>query len=292
MIADPEATKPEDWDESAPYSIPDEDAVKPEGWLDDEPTLVADPDAEKPEEWDDEEDGDYVAPTISNPKCEEAPGCGEWTRPTKPNPDFKGKWSAPMIDNPEYKGVWAPRKIANPNYFVDEHPANFNKIGGVGFEIWSMTEDILFDNIYVGHSAEDAKALAAETFHVKHGLEVAAKEADKLSNVDDDLTSDKSFQEDPIEWLRTQAFAFYDLAKVDPVFAFKSKPETGAALIAVFLTFFGSLGALFGLVGGSRKPVVKSAKKVDTPSTKKSTAAAPVASSTATESKEGATKRK
>lgn len=292
-IPDPTATKPEDWDEDAPYSIPDEDAVKPEGWLDDEPTLITDPDAEKPEEWDDEEDGDWIAPTVSNPKCEEAPGCGEWTRPTKPNPDFKGKWTAPFIENPEYKGVWAPRKIANPNYFVDEHPANFHKIGGVGFEIWSMTEDILFDNIYVGHSADDAKALAAQSFEVKHALEKAAKEAEKEAAAAsaDSLTGEKTFQEDPLEWLRTQAFAFFELAKIDPVGAFKSKPETGAALIAVFLTFFGSLGALFGLIGGSRKPVVKSAKKVDAPSAK-STSAAPVASTTATEEKEGATKRK
>ena len=33
-----------------------------------------------------------------------------------------------------------------------------------------MTEDILFDNLYVGHSVEDAKKLAAETFEVKKPL--------------------------------------------------------------------------------------------------------------------------
>ena len=42
-IADPDATKPDDWDEDAPYEIPDEEAVKPEGWLDDEPEFVPDP---------------------------------------------------------------------------------------------------------------------------------------------------------------------------------------------------------------------------------------------------------
>jgi len=34
-----------------------EQATIPEGWLENEPDLIADPDAEKPEEWDDEEDG-------------------------------------------------------------------------------------------------------------------------------------------------------------------------------------------------------------------------------------------
>ena len=42
-MADPEADKPDDWDEDAPYEVPDEEAVKPEGWLDDEPELIPDP---------------------------------------------------------------------------------------------------------------------------------------------------------------------------------------------------------------------------------------------------------
>ncbi len=42
-IADPEAKKPDDWDEDAPKEIPDEDAKKPEGWLDDEPDEIDDP---------------------------------------------------------------------------------------------------------------------------------------------------------------------------------------------------------------------------------------------------------
>ena len=41
-IADPEAVKPDDWDEDAPLEIEDEDAEKPEGWLDDEPDEIDD----------------------------------------------------------------------------------------------------------------------------------------------------------------------------------------------------------------------------------------------------------
>ncbi len=41
-IPDPDATKPDDWDEDAPRVIPNEDAVKPEGWLDDEPAEIPD----------------------------------------------------------------------------------------------------------------------------------------------------------------------------------------------------------------------------------------------------------
>lgn len=164
-----------------------------------------------------------------------------------------------------------------------------------------MTEDILFDNIYVGHSAADAKKLAAETFHIKKKIE--DEEAEKAKPKEDETTTDSidaelpSWKEEPLEWLRVQAFSFYEAAKADPVAAFKSKPETGAAIVAVLLTFFGSLGALFGLIGGSQKPV-KSAKKVDVPSKaeKKAVAAdaaasVPTAKATATDATT-ATKRK
>ena len=41
-IADPEAVKPDDWDEDAPLEIEDTEAEKPEGWLDDEPDEIDD----------------------------------------------------------------------------------------------------------------------------------------------------------------------------------------------------------------------------------------------------------
>ncbi|KAF8522810.1 calnexin [Gautieria morchelliformis] len=294
-IPDKNATKaglPEDWDEDAPYEIPDDDAKKPEGWLDDEPDTVPDPDAEKPEEWDDEEDGDWIAPSIPNPKCDEAPGCGEWKRPLKANPAYKGKWMPPFIDNPDYKGPWAPRQIPNPNYFEDLTPAlNLKKIGGVGIEIWTMTSDILFSNIYIGHSIEDAKKLAAETFDVKHALETAKSKDDGIKF--DDETQQADWKEDPVAFIREKVFSFVELAKVDPVLAFKTKPETGAALTGALLTLFGMLGAVFGLVGGQQKPVTKSSKKTDAPTPddkKKETA--PVAPAGGEKHAEGGAKKR
>ncbi|KAJ6486239.1 Calreticulin family-domain-containing protein [Mycena vitilis] len=291
-ITDPEASKPEDWDEDAPYEIPDEEATKPEGWLDDEPATIPDPDAEKPEEWDDEEDGDWIAPTVPNPKCTEAPGCGEWKRPFKANPAYKGKWYAPMIDNPAYKGEWAPQKIANPDFFEDLTPVkSLGKIGGVGIELWTMTEDILFDNIYIGHSPEDAKAFAAETFDIKKPLESAAAKPDAD---DDDEDDNVSFKEDPIAFIRQKVFTFVDLAKLDPLLAFKTHPETGVALAGALLTLFGMIGALFGLVGAGQKPITKSSKKTDAPTAddKKTKETAPVAPAGGDKKEEGGAKKR
>src|SRR5690606_27737811 len=46
---DPDAKKPDDWNEDAPYETIDEDATKPDNWLEDEPQCVPDPAAVKPE---------------------------------------------------------------------------------------------------------------------------------------------------------------------------------------------------------------------------------------------------
>ena len=115
-----------------------------------------------------------------------------------------------------------------------------------------MQDGILFDNIYVGHSVEDAQKFAKETFEVKKPLEVAAK--NKKTEVDDD--DELTFGEDPIGFIRYKVLDFIDLARLDPVLAFKTSPETGAALGLAALTFFGMIAALFGLVGAQQKPVV------------------------------------
>jgi hypothetical protein len=121
-----------------------------------------------------------------------------------------------------------------------------------------MTEDILFDNIYVGHSVEDAQALAAETFGVKKPLEVADEEAkEKVFETEDEMAAKVSFKDDPVEFVRQKVFTFIDLAKLDPLLAFKTHPKTGASLAGAVFTLFGMVGALLGLIGGSQKPITK-----------------------------------
>uniref|UniRef100_A0A7N9CBK5 Calreticulin n=1 Tax=Macaca fascicularis TaxID=9541 RepID=A0A7N9CBK5_MACFA len=63
-IKDPDASKPEDWDE--PAKIDDPTDSKPEDW--DKPEHIPDPDAKKPEDWDEEMDGEWEPPVIQNPE--------------------------------------------------------------------------------------------------------------------------------------------------------------------------------------------------------------------------------
>jgi len=165
-IPDADATKPDDWDEDAPPMIEDPAAVKPSGWLDDAPALIPDPAAVRPEDWDDEEDGEWEAPQIDNPECKAA-GCGEWKPPSIKNSEFKGKWSAPLIANPLYKGIWAPRKIENPNFFEDTNPFAMKTIAAVGFELWSMQSDILFDNLIISDDQSIIDQWTVQTWEMK-----------------------------------------------------------------------------------------------------------------------------
>ncbi|KAI8818962.1 Calreticulin family-domain-containing protein [Fimicolochytrium jonesii] len=283
QIEDPEATKPDDWDEDAPLQIVDEDAQKPADWLDDAPASIPDPEAEKPEDWDDEEDGDWVAPSIPNPACEKASGCGEWTRPLKSNPAYKGKWSAPLIANPAYKGVWAPKKISNPAYYEDNTPSNFSPIGGIGFEIWTMQNGILFDNIYIGHSAADARKLAEETWDVKNKLETekrkkeeekAAKEAEKKAKEEEKKEKEapkkekRALPELPLkEQVKDQVLKFANIARHNPLAAIQELPLIAAGLAASILLPLLLLSSLFGgsTAAAKSKAVVKKPKEAVVP---------------------------
>ena len=191
----------------------------------------------------------------------------------KTNPQYKGKWAAPMVENPAYKGVWTPRQIANPDYYEDLQPADLHAIGGVGIELWTMTEDIMFDNLYVGSSAADAKELAATTFHVKHKIEQqlkdqVAEEAKVKADAEAELAKAKSeggvqgviamLKDDPVGYVRSRLVDFYeDVQDEGPMVALQSNPQVGGFILASLLTLFGAIGALAGVIGSGSKPVVK-----------------------------------
>lgn len=177
-IPEPGSVKPDDWDEDAPYYIVDEDAVKPEDWDEDMPKRIPDPEDEEPEDWDEEEEGEWEPKMIKNPECA-THGCGKWSPPKVINPDYKGKWQPELVKNPDYKGPWTPKTIPNPDYWEDKRPSDLEPIGSLGFELWTMTNSIMFDDIYLGHSIEEAETIGNATFIPKSEIERQAASADK-----------------------------------------------------------------------------------------------------------------
>ncbi|RLN40520.1 calreticulin-like [Panicum miliaceum] len=182
-IKDPEAKKPEDWDDKE--YIPDPEDKKPEGY-DDIPKEIPDPDAKKPEDWDDEEDGEWTAPTIPNPEYK-----GPWKQKKMKNPDYKGKWKAPLIDNPDYKD--------------DPYIYAFDSLKHIGIELWQVKSGTLFDNILITDDPDYAKKFAEETWAKQKDAEKAAfDEAEKKrleeespsTNDDNDADEDEDDAED------------------------------------------------------------------------------------------------
>jgi len=118
--------------------------------------------------------GDWEPALINNPACAAAPGCGPWSRPMIDNPAYKGKWFAPMIANPGYQGKWKPAMIPNPDFFEDKEPFKMTPISGVGLELWSMSDNIYFDNFLITDNMGLADAFARETFDLKQAADASA----------------------------------------------------------------------------------------------------------------------
>ena len=172
-IADPDAVKPEDWDENEPKTIEDPSATMPDGWLESETEAIPDPSAVIPEDWDVDTDGEWEAPKVDNPACKDAPGCGKWSPPTIANPKYKGKWRAPLIENTNYQGQWEARKIANPEFFETSDPfSELTSFSAIGLELWSMTENIYFDNFIITDDQDVADQFGKDGWLFKKSVEL------------------------------------------------------------------------------------------------------------------------
>ncbi|RUS71970.1 hypothetical protein EGW08_020263 [Elysia chlorotica] len=140
-IPDPEAKKPDDWDERE--QIDDPEDSKPEDW--DKPEHIPDPEAKKPDDWDDEMDG-------------------EWEPPMIDNPEYKGEWKPKKIDNPDYKGKWIHPEIDNPEYEADANLYRYSDFGVIGFDLWQVKSGTIFDNILITDDADYAEEVGKETW--------------------------------------------------------------------------------------------------------------------------------
>ncbi|KAJ8932436.1 hypothetical protein NQ314_014650 [Rhamnusium bicolor] len=194
-IKDPEAKKPEEWDDRA--SIPDPDDTKPEDW--DKPEHIPDPDASKPDDWDDEMDG-------------------EWEPPMIDNPEYKGEWHPKQMDNPAYKGHWVHPEIDNPEYTPDPDLYKQKEICGIGFDLWQVKSGTIFDNVLITDDIEYAKNAIANLKATQEGekkakealdkaeLDAAASQDEKKEDSEDDDDDEDTDEEEHVPQVEVNIF--------------------------------------------------------------------------------------
>ena len=124
-----------------------------------------------------------------------------------------------------------------------------------------MQSNILFDNIYIGHSVEDAERLKKETFDIKHPIEKAEEEATKPAEPEAPKSpSDLVFMEDPVLYIREKIQLFATIAQSNPMEAIRFVPEVAGGILALTITVIALLAGLIGM-GGSTPPAIKDAAK-------------------------------
>jgi calnexin len=123
-----------------------------------------------------------------------------------------------------------------------------------------MQNGIQFDNIYIGHSIDDAIALKNQTWDLKIKAERAQAEADKPKIPDTPKSPlDISFKDDPVLYIREKANLFWTMAQRDPVEAIKTVPEIAGGAGLILVTLLAVLGSVF--LGGSSAAAAKDKAK-------------------------------
>lgn len=120
-----------------------------------------------------------------------------------------------------------------------------------------MQNNIMFDNIYIGHSVEDANALAEESFAEKQPQEQLLELADKPKEEEKPKSpSDLKFLDDPVTYAKEKLDLFLTIAKNDPVQAIKFVPEVPTAIGGLVVTLLALIG-LFTVGGSAPAATVK-----------------------------------
>lgn len=160
-----------------------------------------------------------------------------------------------------------------------------------------MQGNILFDNIYVGHSVEDAEALKKETWDLKIAGEKAEEKAAE-PKFDDKIDGEVlDFKKEPVkfalqkvEFIKKKVTAFIESAKKDPLEAIKNSPEVAAPLGLAILTVVALIMTALSPAAPTKEQVKAAAQKAkDRAEKTKDDAAAAIA--TGTEKAKEATKR-
>ena len=125
-----------------------------------------------------------------------------------------------------------------------------------------MQKDILFDNIYIGHSVEDAAALRKETWDLKRPAEDAEEAASKPQLEEKPKSPmDLVFKDDPVKYVKEKLELFTTIAMKDPVEAVRFLPEVAGGIGVTVVTILALLVGAIGFGSSSATPSKEDIKK-------------------------------
>jgi len=144
-----------------------------------------------------------------------------------------------------------------------------------------MQSNVLFDNIYVGNSVEEADALKKETFDVKIEAERAEEKAAEPKFEEKPADEVVDWKKDPVKFVKQKVDAFIIAAKKDPIDAVKEMPEVAAPIGLGLLTIVALIMTALSPAAPSKEQVKKAAGKAAEKADKaKDDAAAAIATGT------------
>jgi calnexin len=154
-----------------------------------------------------------------------------------------------------------------------------------------MQNNIMFDNIYVGHSVEEADALKKETWDVKIVGERAEEKAaePKFDEKTEDIVID--WKKDPVGFGKQKINAFIVAAKKDPIEAAKTMPEVAGPIGLVILTVVALIMTALSPAAPSKEQVKAAAQKAKDAAEKTKDKTAAALATGADQTKETVSKR-
>merc|ERR1712178_422353 len=97
-----------------------------------------------------------------------------------------GDWKAKRISNPEYKGVWEAKKIDNPEYVDDDAVYKYADFGFIGFDLWQVKAETIFDNVIITDDKAEADKFAAMWKEVNEKEKAGKKEEDDKKKAEEE----------------------------------------------------------------------------------------------------------
>merc|ERR1712113_535500 len=111
---------------------------------------------------------------------------------------FKGEGMVKRISNPAYKGFWEAKKIANPDYVDDDSIYKYADFSFIGFDLWQVKGNTIFDNIIITDDKAEADSFAKKWKDLSAVEKAKKKEEDDAKKAEEDAkkTDSKDEKED------------------------------------------------------------------------------------------------